>query len=500
MAATRTEIEPDEPGAENRASASMETPVRRFLEWMARYWYIILPAIFLAVALPALGARPYRFEEGRRVAQVLAFLDGRSWLRLEIFGEAYANKPPLLPWLIALAAKAFGQIDEFAARLPGAMAVGASALTAAFMASRATERRPYLAALAAGIFIMAAPVVFQRIRLAETDSMATACVSAAFLVWAMARLRHDGEVGFLSWCGVTFFLGAALLTKGPPPVLFALVPMVVIPLQERRWRQLAALALALVVSSLPLAYWLFANIDLATAAHLSGEMRLQPAFLPGFRSYFRELPETLASGLLQFFPCVIFGVIWMGEKSSWRKGSNWVDHALFLFAVPASVALLFWPSSEARYIMPAVWPISVMAGLLFARHWDRRSAPILLGATLLMFVVVQAIYVVREGRTPGQAAERQMADALAAAVAPLPEGRIVIWGDQEKPNYNLYVYMRRNATLVTGATLACVPDSSYLLADDNRARLIDPKTWSKLTAIEGADMTLYQRRAGAMGC
>lgn len=498
MAAIRTEIEPDEPGVENSQSAS--TPIRRCLEWMARYWYIVLPAIFLAVALPTLGARPYRFEEGRRVAQVLSFLDGGPWLRLEIFGNAYANKPPLLPWLIALATKAFGQVDEFAARLPGAMAIAASALTAGFMASRATERRPYLAALASGIFLLAAPVVFQRIRLAETDSMATACVSAAFLVWAVGRLRHNGDLHFLSWCGMTFFLGAALLTKGPPPVLFALVPMVVIPLQERRWGQLAALLLALVVGFVPLAWWLYANMDFATAAHLSSEMRLQPAGLPDVRSYFRELPETLASGLLQFFPCIIFGVIWMRENSSWRRSTDWVGHALFLFAVPVSVVLLFWPSSEARYIMPAVWPLSVMAGLLFARHWDRKNAPILLGATLLMFVVVQTIYVVRDGRTAGQVLERQRSDALATAVAQLPEDRIVIWVDTDKPNYNLYVYMHRNATLVNGPTLACVPGSSYLLADDDRAGLIDPDTWSKLTAIEGADMTLYRRRAGATGC
>lgn len=498
MTATRIDIEPEEPDAESRTSALI--PIRRYLEWMARYWYIVLPAIFLAAALPALGARPYRFEEGRRVAQVIAFLDGGSWLRLEIFGDAYANKPPLLPWLITLAAKAFGQVNEFAARLPGAMAIAVSALTAGFMASRASERRPYIAALASGIFLLAAPVVFQRIRLAETDSMATACVSAAFLVWALGRLRHDGDLRFLSWCGVTFFLGAALMTKGPPPVLFALVPMVIIPLQERRWGQFSALVLALVVGSLPMASWLYANMDFATAAHLSSEMRLQPAGLPDVRSYFRKLPETLAAGLLQFFPCVIFGVIWMSEKSSWRRGSDWVDHALFLFAVPASVALLFWPSSEGRYIMPAVWPLSVMAGLLFARHWERKSAPALLGATLLMFIVVQTIYVAREGRTPGQAAERQMADALAAAVAPLPEGRIVIWGDQVKPNYNLYVYMHRNATLVTDAILGCAPGSSYLLADDNRAGLIDPKTWSKLTAIEGADMTLYRRLPEAAGC
>lgn len=499
MIARRNEFEG--PKGENRPSGSLEISIRCCLEWMARHWYLVLPAILLAAALPALGDRPYRFEEGRRVAQVIALLDGGSWLRLEVFQEAYANKPPLLPWLIAICASVIGQLNEFTARLPGAIAILASALTAGIVAFRATERRPGVAAFAAGVFVLAAPVVFQRIRLAETDSLATAFVSAAFLVWVLGRLHHNGELRFRHWCGLTFFFTATLFTKGPPPLLFALLPMIVIPLQEKRWSQLAAVVLALVVGLIPLGYWWYANMELATAAHLSSEMRLRPDGGLTLYAYLQKLPETLISGIFQFFPCVIFGAIWISERDSWHKNrSNWIDHALFLFAVPVSVALLFWPSSEARYIMPAVWPFSVMAGLLFARHWERRNAPILLGATLLMFIVIQAVYVVREGRTPTQTSERKMADALAAAIAPLPEGRIVIWADKEKPNYNLYVYMHRNAVLVGGDTLKCVPDGSYLLAEDKRSGLIDPETWSKLTVIEGADMTLYQRQANSTGC
>jgi hypothetical protein len=161
---------------------------------------------------------------------------------------------------------------------------------------------------------------------------------------------------------------------------------------------------------------------------------------------------------------------------------------------------LFWPSSEARYIMPAVWPLSVMAALLVARHWNHAGMPTVLAATLFAFVAIQGVYVVREGETPKQISGRQMADAMANAFKGLPDGDILIWRGVRKANYNLYVYTGRNATLVSGDAPTCKADSSYLLADDDRAQLIDPKIWSKLTEIDGAHMALYQRQPGATGC
>ncbi len=495
MLETQKEKEADDTSPERSTWALMEAPGRRFLEWVARYWYILLPALFLCAALPALGVRPYRFEEGRRVAQVLAFLDGGSWLRLEIFGESYANKPPLLPWLIALAAKALGHIDEFAARLPGVIAIASTILTAGLMALFAADRKPYLAALAAGTFVMTAPVVLGRIRLAETDSTATAFAAAAFLIWAASRLRNGGRVGFPAWCGISLCFAATLLAKGPPPLLFPLVPMAIIPLREKRWDQLAGLATALVAASLPLAYWLFSNLDVTSTTHLSREMRLQPTGVDGFGSYLVRLPETFVSGVLQFLPAIVLGFLWIRKKSSWRPTSDWLDHALFLFAVPASVLLLFWPTSEARYIMPALWPLSVMAGLLMANRWESIGMSTLLFTTLVVFVAIEAVYLAREGRTAGQAADRQAANALTAAFAPLPPDRVLIWTASKKPDYNLYVYMERNATLVAGDTLTCGIETPYLLADDDRADLINPAVWAKLTEVEGAHMTLYQRQA-----
>lgn len=500
MSADKRVPEAVEAGGEPGTWAWMEAPGKRFLEGIAPYWWVVLTALFLCAALPVLGFRPYRFEEGRRVAQVIAFFDAGLWLRLEIFGEAYANKPPLLPWLIAIAAKALGHIDEFAARLPSVIAIAATILSAGLMAGRAAERRPHIAAFAAGAFVMAAPVVLGRIRLAETDATATALAAGAFLFWALARLRHGREVDFISWCGVALCIAAALLAKGPPPLLFPLAAMVIIPLRERNWRQLGALGLTLVAASLPLAYWLYANIDVTSAAHLSSEMRLRPAGLAGLSAYFADLPELLASGTLQFLPAIVLAVIWIGRRKAWSLASGWFNHALFLFAVPTSVLLLFWPTSEARYLMPALWPIAVMAGLLVAQHWRVTGMSSLLVATLLAFVVIEGVFVVREGRTATHVEGRQMAEALAAAMAPLPPGKVLIWTVKPKPNYNLYVYMGRNARLVSGATLACTQDEPYLLADDDRAPLIDAATWSPLGEIQGADMTLYQRRDGTAGC
>lgn len=501
------DVSPDgqhrDPRGQKAGFASIEAPTRLCLGWMARYWFIIVPVIVLGVGLPVLGARPFRFEEGRRVAQVLAILDGESWLRLQIFGAPYMAKPPMLPWLIALVVELSGQANEFAARLPGLLAVAASALTAGLMAFYAAGRQPRMAALAAGIFVMASPVVFQRLRLAETDAVATGFAAGAFLVWAVARIRGRGEIGKVSWCAIGACLGAALLTKGPPPILFSLLPMLVVPLRERRWRQLGALALTAAASALPLAGWLLANADVASVAEFSDEMRIGHAHA-GLVAYVGNLPLTVVSGLLQFLPALIFSLFWLWRTRPWRRGANWLDQALFLFAVPASVALLLWPSSQARYIMPAVWPISVMAALQVERCWERTGMPSLLAAVLVVFMVIQGVIIARDGNTPRQVAERQAAIAMTLAFKDLPEGdlpdgKVLIWSESPKTNYNLFAYMGRNAKQVSGPGADC-KDGAYLLAEAVSPDRIDRTVWSKLAEIEGDKVVLYARQAGAKGC
>ncbi|MCO5058107.1 MAG: glycosyltransferase family 39 protein [Rhizobiaceae bacterium] len=473
-----------------------ENSLKKPLEFLARHWFVFLPLLVLALGLPNLGERPYRFEEGRRIVQALAIHDGGSWWRLETFGIDYLFKPPMLPWLIELWGRLLGGIGETAARMSGLLAVAGGAATAGWLAFRIAPERARIAALAAGATFLASQTVFARIRLAETDALATALVAAAFLVWALARLSN--RTGILTWAGVALFFSAALMTKGPAPLLFPLAAMVALPVAERRWGELAALCATLGVSALPIAYWLYVNADTTSTTEVAGIVRLTTTEADSAWTYLKLSSESLAKGVLQSMPAAAIAAIWIIRTKAWRRSSQPpMNHALFLYAVPVSIFILVWPYSEGRYAMPAIWPLAVMAGLWIANAWDRRGVATMLAAFLIAFVGIQSAQIALAGRTDAQIAQRRAATALSDAFAELPPGKALLLTPQD---YNRYAYVGRNAIWIEASDLDCPPPGPFLLAEDAAAHLPDPARWEQIERIEAAGATLFRRIEDDPGC
>lgn len=475
--------------------ARIEQLLRASLATLSRHWVVVVALLVLAVSIPTLGERPFRFEEGRRVVQVLAIMDGGPWWRLETFGLHYVNKPPGLPWLMAASAALFGGISEFAMRIPAVLAVLGGALVAGALAFRLATANREIAALAAAAAFIASTGIFMTLRLAETDGPAIFFTGLAFAIWMTARL--NGRPGIVAWAGVAASLAASIFIKGPPPAMFALLPMALIPLRERRWGEFGAFTLCLVAAALPTLVWVWLNAETATAGHLSREMRLTAGSLESWLEQLRAVPAVFLNGVAQALPAILLGTILIWKRRAWRwRPERWSDHALFLFAVPVFVAILVWPGSVGRYGLPAIWPFAVLSGLLIAGEWTRRTSPAILAAMLATFLAVQAAYGVMEGRTGVQRAQRGVADALHEAIAPLPAGRIAILAAQ--PDYNRYAYVGRNADFVDAAELAC-PAMPYLVAEDALAEAVDTAVWSLVGRIEPAHAQLY-RRVTAASC
>lgn len=466
--------------------------VRAVMERSASVWWFVIPGLVLAVGLPQLGDTPFRFEEGRRVAQALAIMDGGSWWRLETFGIGYFAKPPLMPWLIALAAAWTGHADEFAARLPGMASVAGAAFLAAAFCARIARQRPAVAALAAGIMFMASQTVFARIRLAETDALSTFLVACAFSVWAAARLR--GRIGAFSWTAVSFILAAALLTKGPPPVLFVLLPIGVVAFRGGQVGEIGAFTAATIAAFIPLAAWYWLNLDVIEADSMASELRLRPQLEMTLGEYLANIPVNLLKGAVQSVPAIIAGWLWIVSRRAWAwNADRWLHHALFLYAVPVFFAMLVWPDAQGRYVMPAIWPLAVLGGLWLSENWDRVSARTALAVVLLLFLSVQTVELVAAGRGEAQAKAVRANAALRAAFTELPHGRLLILS--EGTDYNRYVHVGRNAAWLPPDRVDCPPTARYLLAEDSMAVLIRPADWTPLKTIEDADATLFERIA-----
>lgn len=65
-------------------------------------------------------------NEARRALPIGAMVQSHDWLLPTLNGMLYIDKPPLFYWLGAVLVEATGRGDEWAVRLPSALAAGAT--------------------------------------------------------------------------------------------------------------------------------------------------------------------------------------------------------------------------------------------------------------------------------------------------------------------------------------------------------------------------------------
>lgn len=93
------------------------------------------PLLFLTIAIGApsffwgLGSIPLlSFNEARRAIPASNIFTTGDWLLPTLNGELYLTKPPLLYWMEAISAHLFGAANEWAVRLPSAIAAATIAI------------------------------------------------------------------------------------------------------------------------------------------------------------------------------------------------------------------------------------------------------------------------------------------------------------------------------------------------------------------------------------
>ena len=118
----------------------------------AREHLVAAALIILAwalLALPNLQMRSFIWEEGTNAEIARDVLTHGRFIEPLIYGTRWAEKPSLLPWLIAAVAALTGQVDEWSSRLPPMIAVLGTTLLVHALARRAASRAAALFAAAA---------------------------------------------------------------------------------------------------------------------------------------------------------------------------------------------------------------------------------------------------------------------------------------------------------------------------------------------------------------
>lgn len=339
-----------------------------------------LTLLWAVLFLPNAGLPSLYYEEGRHAFAALAVTEQGAWLRPQVMGQAFIDKPPLLFWLIAACGKFAGGIGEWAVRWPSLLAVLATALAiAAWLRGRV---RPAIAILGGAAFLLN-PTIMEKAALGEPDTLVTAFSAIAYLLWLDGR--HRPSLGRLA--AVAVLLALAAMTKQAVMLgFFAGAAVLVLAVERARPAAWIALAGTLAAALVPWSLWAAAIRVPGDATQLGYALRLYgppPGYvLAQLRMLAEYTAETLPWSAIAL-PALV---------PRWRRRLG-IDAGLarpaaaYALACPAVLAL--WPSAVPRYLMPALPGLVICAALALDALWDRQPVRRLVLGAMLFLAVAQ---------------------------------------------------------------------------------------------------------------
>lgn len=161
-------------------------------------------------------------DEPRYVWMAREMMESHDWTTPRLYGRPWFEKPPLLYWGAGLAFKWFG-VSESAARLPSAISALLATIAVAWLAVRLYG---YETARWVMLLLPTTSGMIGFSHAAATDmpfaSMFTIAMVCAAVVLGLARNENTPILPRTPWIALIlfgFFLGAAVLAKGPAAII-----------------------------------------------------------------------------------------------------------------------------------------------------------------------------------------------------------------------------------------------------------------------------------------
>jgi 4-amino-4-deoxy-L-arabinose transferase len=329
-------------------------------------WALLALLVLMAFAFQ--GTRGiWEPDEGRYTATAINMLKSGDWLVPTVDGEhPHLTKPPITYWAIAASMATFGR-NEWAARLPGALAFVGTGLLVFGLGRRLCPAKPWLPAVIWSLSL--APLVGSNI--VSTDALLMLFETAAMFAFVEAWLRHGPDRR--RWViGMWLCWGLAFMTKGPPGLLPLGAMVAFLGVHDRaRLRGLfpplglllfgvvAFTWFAIIVYQRPdrLGYFLGSEVydRVFTAKH---DRNAQ--WYGGFKIY---LPVLLVGAL----PWWILAIVAAGgPRAAWARLSAGVserrhDVLLLLYWLLLPLAVFFMSRSRLElYILPLFVPLALL--------------------------------------------------------------------------------------------------------------------------------------------
>ncbi len=346
---------------------NLEGPVNSGTEAAASRRLLVLLLVGSALYLFRLGGHDLWPPDEPRFGLVAREMwESGDHVVLSVNHALYTDKPPLFFWAINLLALLRGGVDEWAARLPSALA-GILALALIMrLGERLYDRRSgFLAALV----FATSPQIAERARWASIDMTLNLFVLGAIVLIWRGRLAPGSSSASnrLAWAA----MGLATLAKGPVGLLLPLLATLPVLCLERDLKSIRRLFLpsgiliylgVILAWLLPWALRLGASEALRIIWHQSAERYVaawngrQPVWY-----YLWQFP-------LNFFPWILFFPAAVREALS-REDREGRTASRFLLTWIAAIGLFFSFSTGKRalYIIPLYPAASLLVGHLLAR-------------------------------------------------------------------------------------------------------------------------------------
>lgn len=343
-----------------------------------------------------LGSVPLlTFNEARRAIPASNIFSTGDWLLPRLNGELYLTKPPLLYWLAAGVSHVLGAANEWAVRLPSAVAASVTAWVTYRHARRQFGPWPALFALQV---LIANTGFAMDARRAHIEMLLTALCFCSL----MSALKFSRDNGDRKWLWLSYFLlGAATLTKGPLALLFVTLPLLVDALLEREPRKWQVLRD-------PVGWLIFLAVGSSWFVAVTWQM--------GFSIWDAILKKDIVdkvSGstgdpffmyfvwlLADFLPWSL--LLLVAPMTTWRRWRP--QPAIIVLALSVAVPLLLYScfgNKNAKYMLPVYPLLAMIIGKRIGDVFESAGPAIrrlVLTGTLLFPIGYAVFYTVAEAR------------------------------------------------------------------------------------------------------
>jgi 4-amino-4-deoxy-L-arabinose transferase-like glycosyltransferase len=320
-----------------------------------------------------------------------------NWITPKLYGQPWFEKPVLYYWSAAISFKLFG-VNETTARLPCALFALLATLAMAWLAWRVYN------AETAHWFLVLLPTTVGMLgfsHAASTDMPFAATLTIAMVfaaaIFGLVRDQNSLILPRTPWLALLlfgFFLGLAVLAKGPAAIVLSGGAVLLWATFTKRWRDafrcLHPVAIAsFCFTALPW-YILCARRNADFFRIFIIEHNFKRYFTPEFQ-HIQPFWYYLPIIFIALFPWFFFLVPSL-QRAFVKDRRNQPDWAVFLFfALWAGFPLLFFSISKSKlpgYILPSLPPLGMLLATTVAKQSAEKKLssrwPVLASAAVLL--------------------------------------------------------------------------------------------------------------------